>query len=156
MYAYRGCAYLRYVPQKMIRWGDDSGVACSRYVVPLSPSHSYNRVYHEMPEQKLIGKFVALPESTLDSKEWKELTSSTRCVYTAMLRKYRRTGKEANGRVKWKQPELAKKAGYSLRTVNTCLQELLEKRWITVWEPGGRWLDGTIYEVEPKWANGKE
>lgn len=108
-----------------------------------------------MLEQKLIGKFVALPESTLDSKQWKELTSSTCRAYTAMLTKYKRTGKEANGRVKWKQPELAKKAGYSLKTTNTCLQELKDKGWITVWEPGGRWLDGTTYEVEPKWANGE-
>lgn len=107
-----------------------------------------------MPNQNINGYFVGLPETMLESKQWRALTPSTRCVYIAMLLKYRRTGKEANGRVKWKQPELAKKTGLSLKTVNSCLQELIENEWIAVWEPGGRWLDGTVYDVDPKWANG--
>lgn len=109
-----------------------------------------------MPDQNIKGYFVAIPNTTLESEQWRNLTLSTRCVYTTMLIKYWRTGKEANGRVKWKQPELAEKAGLSLRTVITCLQELKEKGWITIWEPGGRWLDGTVYEMNPIWANGKE
>jgi hypothetical protein len=43
-----------------------------------------------MPDQKLIGKWVTIPESTLKSKEWKALTASTRCVYITMLLKYKR------------------------------------------------------------------
>lgn len=109
-----------------------------------------------MPTQNIIGYFVATPETTLESAEWGNLTPSTRCVYLAMMLRYKRTGREANGRVKWKQPELAEKAKLSLKTVNTCLQELVENGWITIWEPGGRWLDGTIYEMASEWANGKE
>lgn len=109
-----------------------------------------------MPEQKLIGDFVALPESTLDSQQWKDFTASTCRVYTTMLRKYRRRGKDANGRVKWRQDELAKAAGLSLKTVKRSLQELKDEGWISVWEPGGRWLDGTTYKIAPEWANGKE
>lgn len=109
-----------------------------------------------MPDHYINGYYVAIPETTLSSEQWLNLTPSTRCVYTTMLRKYKRTGSEANGRVKWKQPELAKAVGLSLRTVITCLQELKDEGWISVWEPGGRWLDGTTYEIAPKWANGKE
>jgi hypothetical protein len=73
-----------------------------------------------------------------------------------MLLRYKRKGKDANGRVKWKQTELVKESGLSLRTVNRGLSDLKGTGWIAVWEPGGRWLDGTTYEVNPKWANGKE
>lgn len=108
-----------------------------------------------MPEQKLVGDFVALPESTLDSKQWKDFTASTCRVYTTMLRKYRRWGPDANGRVRWRQDELAEAAGVSLKTIKRSLNDLKDEKWITVWEPGGRWLDGTTYEVNPLWANGK-
>ncbi len=73
-----------------------------------------------------------------------------------MLRKYRRWGKGANGRVKWRQDELAKASGFTRQTVITCLDELKEHKWISVWEPGGRWVEGTTYEMAPEWANGKE
>lgn len=109
-----------------------------------------------MPEQKLIGNFVALPESTLDSKQWKQFTSSTRAVYTTMLRRYKRKGEGANGRVKWRQDDLAEAAGVSTKTVKRSLSDLKDEGWISVYEPGGRWLDGTEYEMNPKWANGKE
>ncbi len=109
-----------------------------------------------MPEQKLIGNFVALPESTLDSVQWKAFTAATCRVYTTMLRKYMRTGKDANGRVKWRQDELAKAAGLSLKTIKRSLSDLKDEGWISTWEPGGRWLDGTEYTVAPKWANGKD
>jgi len=107
-----------------------------------------------MSDHLINGYYVGLPENTLESKAWRTLTPSTRCVYTAMLLRYKRTGKEANGKVKWKQPELANKTGLSLKTVGTCLQELKDKEWITVWEPGGRWLDGTTYDVNPVYADG--
>lgn len=109
-----------------------------------------------MLDQSLNGKFVAIPISTLKSHQWRILTSSAQSVYTIMLTKYIRKGDDANGKVKWKQPELAEAVGLSLRTVNTCLQELGEKGFISVWEPGGRWLDGTTYTIEPEWANGEE
>lgn len=57
--------------------------------------------------------------------------------------------------MKWKQPELAEEAGLSLKTVNTCLQDLIDVGWISVWELGGRWLDGTTYEMDPLYADGK-
>ena len=107
-----------------------------------------------MPDHLVNGYYVAIPEKTLESKAWKLLTPSTRCVYTTMLLRYKRTGSESNGRVKWKQPKLAEESGLSLKTVNTCLQELKDKGWIEVWEPGGRWLDGTTYEVNPIYADG--
>lgn len=120
------------------------------------PTYLYVEVSNEMPNQKLIGNFVALPESTLDSEQWKCFTASTRCVYTIMLRKYWHSGPKANGRVKWRQDELSQAAGVSLKTIKRSLNDLRDKDWITVWEPGGRWLDGTTYTMNPKWANGKE
>ena len=107
-----------------------------------------------MPDHLIKGNFVAIPETTLDSDEWRDLTASTRSVYTAMLSRYKRKG--GDGRVKWKQTELAELTGFCLKTTNTCLQELEEKEWISVWEPGGRWLDGTTYDMNTLYADGKE
>ena len=73
-----------------------------------------------------------------------------------MLRKYRRTGEDANGRVQWRQDELAEAAGFTRQTIITGIGELTDKKWISVWEPGGRWTEGTTYEVDPKWANGQK
>lgn len=109
-----------------------------------------------MSDQLIKGYYVAIPETTIKSKQWKALTASTRCIYQVMLLRYYRTGKEANGRVKWKQEELVDMTGFSPKTIITSLQTLKEREWLTIWEPGGRWLDGTTYEVNPKWANGKE
>lgn len=100
------------------------------------------------------GYYVAIPETTLLSKQWRNFTPSTQAVYWTMLLKYMRTGKNANGRVKWKQDELAAATGLSRRTIVTCLQELINKGWTSVWEPGGRWLDGTTYKMNPLWADG--
>jgi len=72
-----------------------------------------------------------------------------------MLRKYMRSGEEADGRVQWRQDELAEQAGFTRQTIITCIGKLIEHKWISVWEPGGRWTEGTTYEVEPKWANGQ-
>lgn len=107
-----------------------------------------------MSEQKLVGDWVALPESTLNSKQWKAFTASTCRVYTTMLLKYWRKGENANGRVQWRQDELAEASGCTRQTVITCLTELKDKKWISVWEPGGRWIEGTTYEMSPEWANG--
>lgn len=109
-----------------------------------------------MPDQHINGFYVALPETTLFSEQWKNLMPSTRCIFMAMLGKYWRKGDEANGKVRWKQEELVDKTGLSLNTIKRGLNELKEKEWLIVWEPGGRWLDGTTYEVNPIWANGKE
>lgn len=106
-----------------------------------------------MSNHLVNGYYVALPEKTIDSKEWRSLTPSTRCVYTTMMLKYKRKGDNANGRVKWKQSELAIKVGLSLKTVNTCLQNLKDSKWISVYEPGGRWLDGTTYEMASIYAD---
>lgn len=106
--------------------------------------------------QPIKGKFVALPESTLKSKAWKQLNTSTRCVYITMLRRYYRKGKRANGCVTWSQVELEKKSGMSLRTVNRCVDKLIEEDWLTIWEPGGRWAKGTTYKVNPVYADGRE
>lgn len=107
-----------------------------------------------MPNQNIKGYFVAIPETTLKSKEWLALTASTRCVYITMLLKYKRKG--GDGRVTWRQDELAKKSGLSLNTVKRSLKDLKAGRWITVYEPGGRWLDGTTYNMNPLYADGKE
>lgn len=106
-----------------------------------------------MSNHLIQGYYVAIPEDTILSKEWRELTPTTRCVYTTMLTRYDRQGGNANGRVKWTQPEIAEKTGISLKTAFTCLQELREKNWITVWEPGGRWLDGTTYDINSFYAD---
>jgi len=108
-----------------------------------------------MPDHKINGYYVAIPETTLQSKQWQRLAISTQCVYWTMLLKYKRMGNDADGKVKWKQEELAKKAGVTRKTVIACLQELKVKKWIKVWEPGGRWLDGTTYLMNPLYADGQ-
>lgn len=106
-----------------------------------------------MSNHLIKGNFVAIPETTLDSDEWRGLTASTRCVYEAMLLKYIRKG--GNGRVTWRQDELAKVSGFSLNTVKRSLDDLKAAKWITVYEPGGRWLDGTTYNIDPLYADGE-
>ena len=106
-----------------------------------------------MPEHLIKGYYVAIPQTTLESKEWKALTPSTRCVYHSMMTKYIRTGMDADGRVMWAQIELAEATGLSLRTIGTCLDELLDKEWMWIDEPGGRWAKGTTYEMNPIYAD---
>jgi len=101
------------------------------------------------------GYYVAIPETTLQSDQWRAFAPSTQSVYWAMLLKYKRTGKDANGRVKWKQQELALAVGLARKTIIICLQELKDKGWIEVWAPGGRWLDGTTYKMNPLYADGQ-
>ena len=108
-----------------------------------------------MADQLIQGYYVAIPYTTLLSDEWRTLTASTKCVYQAMLLRYIRTGHKASRFVKWKQDELVEITGFSPRTIITSLQTLKDKEWVTVWEPGGRWLDGTVYEVNPLYANGE-
>lgn len=108
-----------------------------------------------MSEQPIQGWFVGIPEKTLLSKQWRALQATTRCVYTAMLLRYKRKGKEANGQVTWAQTELADITGLSVRTVKRGTQELRSKDWITIWEAGGRWAKGTTYDVNPVYANGE-
>ena len=100
------------------------------------------------------GNFVSLPESTLDSVEWKGLTAATRCVYTTMLKRYQRKGDPTDGEVVWSQVELVEQSGIPLRTVNRCILDLREKEWIWVMEPGGRWAKGTTYKINPVYSDG--
>lgn len=108
-----------------------------------------------MADHLIDGYYVAIPEDTVLSEAWKGLTHSTRSTYTAMLTRYKRTGEEADGMVTWAQTELAETTGASLRTIRSCLDEILEKKWITVWEPGGRRAKGTTYEINPIYADGQ-
>jgi len=107
-----------------------------------------------MPDQHINGYYVAIPEKTLQSEQWLMFTPATRCVYWTMMLRYKRTGKDADGRVKWRQDEISQTAGLGLRTVITCLQVLKDRGWISIYEPGGRWLDGTTYDMNPLYANG--
>ncbi len=108
-----------------------------------------------MQDHLIPGNYVAIPEKTLLSSEWKDLAATTKCTYTAMLTKYFRTGPKSNGRVMWAQIELSDATGISLRTIRKCIDELLDKEWIWIWEPGGRWAKGTTYEVNPIYADGQ-
>lgn len=107
-----------------------------------------------MSEQSLGNDFVGIPCKTLDSKQWKGLQPTTRCLYLTVLKRYYRNGKLANGMVTWTYDDLASEAGLSRRTVRRGMQELKQKDWVAVWEPGGRWERGTTYLVNPFYANG--
>lgn len=98
-----------------------------------------------MKDHLINGLYTALPNKTILSKEWISLTPSTRCVYKTMMTEYIRTGEKATGRVTWSQADLAEATAISLRTIRKCLDELLEKDWMCVYEPGGRWAKGTTY-----------
>jgi len=108
-----------------------------------------------MPSQMINGNFIAIPEETLLSKQWKSLQPTTRCLYFTILKKYYRKGDRANGMVTWTYDELATEGGLSVRTVRRGMQELKQKEWLTIWELGGRWGRGTTYTVNPLHANGK-
>ena len=118
------------------------------------PNHLSTGV-NEMADHLITGYYVAIPQTTLESKEWKALTPSTRCVYHTMLKKYIRKGEGANGRVTWAQVELAEASGLSLRTIGRSTDDLLDKEWLWIDEPGGRWAKGTTYEMNPKYADGQ-
>jgi len=107
-----------------------------------------------MLEQPLGKDFVGIPTNTLKSRQWKGLQPSTRCLYLAMLTKYYRRGRAATGRVTWTYDELVRAAGLSRRTVRRGMQELKQKEWVEVWEPGGRWKRDTTYAVNSLYANG--
>lgn len=104
-----------------------------------------------MPDQLIKGNYVAIPEKTLKSKEWRNLQASTRCVYQIMFLRYRRIGEDANGRVTWLHAELVKQAGFSLRTIRTCLAELRDGGWIEIVCHG---TSGTTYNMNSLYANG--
>lgn len=108
-----------------------------------------------MQSQPITGNFVAIPERTLRSKEWRSMSPSVRVTYQTMMLKYIRKGQQANGEVTWSQPELAKEAGVSVRTVKTSLAELRAKDWIEIKQIGCRWTPGTTYRMLPLYANGK-
>lgn len=108
----------------------------------------------DQQDHRIKGPFVAIPEKTMDSKAWKKMSGNTRAVYQTMLRKYKRTGKGANGQVTWSQPELADESGLSLRTVKRSIKELKSKKWIEVVSIGCRWARGTTYYMKPKYADG--
>jgi len=109
-----------------------------------------------MADHLIIGDFVAIPETTLQSKQWRKLKAYSRTVYITMGLRYRRTGKRANGRVTWTQPELVEESGLPLRTVQRAVHELRYDDFISVWEPGGRWQKGTTYEMNPQYIDGKQ
>lgn len=98
--------------------------------------------------------YVSIPISTMQSDQWKELAASTRCVYAAMLARYKRDDNEGGNQIKWADAELVTESGFSLKTVNSCTKELRSKEWIRVVERGGRWTDGTTYEVNRFYADG--
>ena len=106
-----------------------------------------------MSDHLITGNYVAIPEDTILSTEWTKLTPTTRCVYTTMMAKYRRKGRGADGCVTWSQVELVEATGISLRTINTCIDCLLEKDWMGVYEAGGRWAKGTTYIMNPWYAD---
>jgi len=108
-----------------------------------------------MSDHLIVGKYVSIPEKTLRSKDWRDLKAYSRAVYTTMGLRYMRTGKSADGRVTWTQPELVEQSGLPLRTVQRGVQELRRKEFVSVWEPGGRWQQGTTYEMNPKYMDGK-
>ena len=108
-----------------------------------------------MAEQPIYGFFVGIPNKTLKSKQWKRLKATTRCVYTTMLLKYRRAGETASDLVTWAQTELVESTGFSLSTIIRSLEELKQKEWVEIWEPGGRWAKGTTYRMNSLYANGK-
>ena len=108
-----------------------------------------------MSEQPIHGFFVAIPIKTLKSKQWRSLKASTRCIYDMMMTRYIRSGERASDLVKWAQTELVEATGLSLSTVIRSLDELKEKEWVETWEPGGRWVKGTTYRMNPLYANGK-
>jgi hypothetical protein len=102
---------------------------------------------------KQFVKFVGIPSKTLLSKEWKDFSASTRDVYRAILLKYFREDGEDSNKLRWRQDELAALTGFTRKTVNSCIGELIDNEFISVWEPGGRWIDGTTYEIDRKWSD---
>ena len=127
-----------------------------RQRVPLrQPAVTPTQRGEKMSNHLIKGYYVAIPEDTIFSEEWKELAPTTRCIYTTMLTRYDRQGGRADGRVTWSQVELVGATGLSLRTVGRSIDELLDKEWISIWEPGGRWATGTTYDVAPEYADGQ-
>lgn len=110
----------------------------------------------EEPGHPVIGNFVMIPETTLECEQWRELKPYSRVLFITMAIRYKRKGKEANGRVKWSQKELIETTGIPRSTVCDGINNLKLNEFITVWEPGGRWREKTEYELNPKFIDGKK
>jgi len=107
-----------------------------------------------MSNHLVNGEFVAIPLQTLECREWNELKGFSRAIYMTMAIKYRRTGKEANGHVKWSHKELVSKSGIPSTTLKRRIKELKAKGFVAVWMPGGRWYSETEYIMVPQYIDG--
>lgn len=107
-----------------------------------------------MPEHRINGYYVAIPESTLQSNKWRMLKAYSRVVYQTMGLRYIRTGVNATGTVTWTQEELVEESGLPLCTVQRGTKELKKQGYVVVYEPGGRWQRGTTYLMVSKYMDG--
>ena len=109
-----------------------------------------------MADHLISGYYVSIPETTLQSKQWRKLKAYSKVVFLTMGLEYQRTGSNANGLVTWTQGDLVKASGLSLRTVQRGIKELRENKFIVVWEPGGRWQRGTTYLMSSWYMDGRK
>jgi len=107
-----------------------------------------------MADHRINGYYVAIPETTLQSKKWRMLKAYSRIVYLTMGLRYIRTGATATGKVTWTQKELVDESGLPLRTVQRGVKELRKDGFVVVYEPGGRWQRGTTYQMISKYMDG--
>lgn len=107
-----------------------------------------------MGNHLIKGYYVAIPETTLQSRQWRKLKAYSRVVYQTMALRYIRTGTNATGMVTWTQEELVEGSGLPLRTVQRGTKELKADGFVVVYEPGGRWQRGTTYQMVSKYIDG--
>lgn len=94
-----------------------------------------------------IDPIIKIPCSLLTNKQFVSLLPSSRLVYITMKIKL---GLDSL-LVQWSHKKLAELTDMSRHTVVSSTQELIDHNFITVIKPGGRWVEGTTYRMNPEY-----
>ena len=105
-------------------------------------------------KSKIQGGYVIIPKNTLRCNKWKELTSSAKATYIAMLTEFIRDKKiNPEHKVKITQNQIRDITGMSRATIWRGIKQLKEKKFLHVEmdEQGGLERNYTTYTLDGRY-----
>ncbi len=104
--------------------------------------------YHKRAKRKGGRPFVMIEKDMLNSKEWKELSHTTKLMYIKLKSKY--NGRN-NGSIDFKYSEADDE--FAPATISRALAELTEKGWIEKTQHGGMFRYYCLYALTGRYDN---